>query len=715
MGQMQVPKAATLYTTAYSNLRGVDFSQDASLVDRKRSPSAVNVISDMGGNPIKRLGWRVLHELDDPINNIWRGEINGTDYVLVHAGSKLYKITDSTSTLIGTVGAAKGTGFFMRKENETQSTTAVSALTVTVTTATFYSKVKTAGTHTFSYDGSNWQYATKNVTLADYGITITGGTPVNGSTIDVVLSISKDMQGYLWFTAGKKYWYYDGSTLGEVKTIAKRAKILISRNPSGGGTSYDEANLLGGKRTVCFLGNNTDTEYKLPDGNLASIDEVRVMNAAGMFEVVTTGFTTNLATGVVTFSAPQEPINTGEDNVEIDYTVTADVAANLEKIEKCTISTIYGYNASNRVFMSGNSDLQAYHWYSGIFDPTFFGDLSYQIVGAGETAIMGYAKISEYLAIIKESNQQDTTVFLCYGELNKDNDIVFRTKQGIAGIGAIAKGAFATLGDENLFLSGRGIYAVTSSILSYDRVTKNRSYFIDAALTSEANLQNAVACEWKGYYFLAINNHVYVLDGRHTSGNRNNSDYSYECYYLENIPAVAWLSYEDRLYFGTADGKICKFNTDVYGVEKYSDGATFELRDGELRYKSGGEAIVAEWSTPNDDDVGVQRYKTLNKKGCLAVLSPYSRSSCKCYFVVDGDPRQFVKSGTFDIFDWLDIDFERFTFNTNESPQEIYFNKKKKKYKRIQIVIRNDAINEGFGIHEIIKTYSVGNFSKQRR
>ena len=27
----------------------------------------------------------------------------------------------------------------------------------------------------------------------------------------------------------------------------------------------------------------------------------------------------------------------------------------------------------------------------------------------------------------------------------------------------------------------------------------------------------------------------------------------------------------------------------------------------------------------------------------------------------------------------------------------------------------NTAINEGFGIHEIIKTYSVGNFSKNRR
>ena len=67
-----------------------------------------------------------------------------------------------------------------------------------------------------------------------------------------------------------------------------------------------------------------------------------------------------------------------------------------------------------------------------------------------------------------------------------------------------------------------------------------------------------------------------------------------------------------------------------------------------------------------------------------------------------------------DIFRWDDIDFERFTFNSNESPQEIYFNKKQKKYKRLMIVIRNDSLNEPFGIHEIVKTFTYNNYSKNR-
>ena len=641
MAQMTIPAAPQLRTTSYSELRGVDFSQDPSLVDRKRSPYAVNLISDDGGNPVKRLGWRVIHELESPVHNIWRGEINGEDKIIVHAGTKIYEITDNEAIEKATVGNTKGTGFFLRKGDK---------------------------------DGKN-------------------------------------EKGYLWFTAGGNYYYYNGETVGLVKDIATRPKILISRNPDGGGVTYDEVNLLTGRKTVSFLGDSTSKEYKLPAENIDSVDEVRVMGSDGEFTVLeSSNYTVDLVAGKVTFTTAHAPVNEGEDNVEIDY--TDENEENVSFIENCTISAVYGYNASNRVFLSGNAEYRAYQWYSAIFDPTYFGDLCYAVVGAGETSIMGYSKIGEYLAIVKEDNEQDTTVFLCYGELDSEGNISFSTKPGIAGIGAISKYCFKNLGDEPLFLSRMGIYAITSTLLSYERVAKNRSYFVDKKLTAEENLENAVACEWNGYYLLAVNGNVYVLDSRHSSGNRNTSDYTYEAYFWDNVPAVCFLSYGGNLYFGTADGKICKFNTDIDNMGKYCDGGTY---DENLAYISGGQAISTLWSTTNDADVGVQYFKTLNKKGCLAVLSPYARSSCSAYFVVDGNPKELITSDTFDIFDWADIDFERLSFDSNDSPRELYFNKKKKKYKRLQIVLMNTAINEGFGIHEIIKTYSVGNFSKNRR
>ena len=66
-----------------------------------------------------------------------------------------------------------------------------------------------------------------------------------------------------------------------------------------------------------------------------------------------------------------------------------------------------------------------------------------------------------------------------------------------------------------------------------------------------------------------------------------------------------------------------------------------------------------------------------------------------------------------DIFTFEDIDFERFSFNTNESPQDIYLKKKVKKYKRLQLIIVNDGLNEGFGILQIAKTYKVGNYARK--
>ena len=640
MGRIKVSAAPKLRTTGYSGLRGVDFSQDASLVKGQRSPSAINLISDNGGNPVKRLGWRSLFELEAPVHNIWRGEIAGAQKTVAHAGTKLYLLDEAlgTATVIKSgVTNAKGTGFFFR-------------------------------------------------------------------TSDVAK---------LYILTGGEYLVYDGSTVKNVSDDAYIPTILISKDPAGGGTTYESVNLVQPKRKESFLGNSSATEYYLAAQNIDAVNEVQVRTSNGWSTLTAgTDYTVNLTAGKVTFTAAHAPVITGQDNVMITYSKT--VTGYISRIGKCTAHALYGYNAMNRVFLTGNADYKSQDWYSAAYDPTYFPDTNYAVIGTGDTAVMGYLKIGKYLAIIKEDNNQDSTIFMRTGDTLND-ETIFPAVPSISGVGAISKGCFATLGDEPMFLSRRGVYGVISTILTSNYVARNRSFYVDKKLTAEEELSKAVATEWEGYYLLAVGGRCYILDGRHKSSDAlGNSDYLYECYYWENVPAVCWMTEGALLYFGTSDGRVCKFNSDVYSVEKYSDGATFEVRDGELRYLSGGQAIVAEWATPNDDDGGVQYFKTLNKKGCLAVLSPFARSSCKCYFIVDGNPRELVKYGEFDIFDWIDIEYERFTFNTNKSPQEIYFNKKKKKYKRIQIVIRNDEINEGFGIHEIVKTYAIGNFSKNK-
>lgn len=49
----------------------------------------------------------------------------------------------------------------------------------------------TSGTYVFTFDNGTWQYNNENVNLADYGITLTGGSPAEGSTITVIYTVTE--------------------------------------------------------------------------------------------------------------------------------------------------------------------------------------------------------------------------------------------------------------------------------------------------------------------------------------------------------------------------------------------------------------------------------------------------------------------------------------------------------------------------------------------
>ena len=155
----------------------------------------------------------------------------------------------------------------------------------------------------------------------------------------------------------------------------------------------------------------------------------------------------------------------------------------------------------------------------------------------------------------------------------------------------------------------------------------------------------------------------------------------------------------DELYFGTEDGRICKFNTDIEGMGKYNDD---------------GEPIDAIWSTISDDDGHPQRLKTMIKKGCAVTIKPYSRSGAQIFTKTNNDLYgEMIREGIMDTYDWETIDLSDFPFDSNESPQDIMLRKKIKKYKRLQFVVRNNAVNEGFGVLQITKSYMVHGLAKK--
>ena len=624
MATYKIPDSPKKYKTEYSKFKGVDLSSNPTQVDSTRGAmGTVNLISDSGGFPEKRKGWRVLQTCEAPVNGLYRGVIKGKEYFLVHGGTKLYQWTDgSIKELKSGLTNGKGTAF----------------------------------------------------TLNDKIYVLTGG----------------------------EYLVFDGETVKDATADAYVPTTSIANKPEGGGTSFEDVNLLSSKRKNEFCADGSATVYQLDTTDVESIAEVKV--DAKVWE--SSKYTLDGKKGQVKFTtAPPKPSIAGKDNVTITFIKT--VEGYKDKIIKCTIAGIYGGKSQDRVFLSGNPDAQDTDWRCESNNPLYFSDLSYTKVGADGAAIIGYSAISDSQAIIKADDRSETTIyFRGYNIDTTTSKVQFPVRRAAAGAGAVAKRAFAYLPEEPVFLSRTGVFALTSSNITALQVARNRSYYVDAALTKEEHLENACAVVWNGYYVLAVNGHAYVMDTNQNVAYKPQSygDYVYECYYWDNFPAVRMMESRGSLYFGTSDGKICRMNTDIDTMQAYSDGGTMG-EDGKI---TGGAAIAAEWHTKADDDGDFMTYKTMVKRGSGIMMKPYTRSSLQVYARTERDFGRKIREGFADIFSWEDIDFTRFTFNTNDAPQVLPFNSKVKKYKTLQLIAKNEALNEAFGLFGIIKRYTIG-------
>ena len=618
-------KHVSIRTKQYGRFRGVDFSTDSALVDDSRSPWAPNMIADRGGMPEKRPGWRTLASFDGRINGLFEMESGCARELLVHAGTKLYRLL---------------------------------------------------------WDADGTPRRTE----------LRAGLPDERST-------AAHMGGSLWIFTGEELLRCDGASCASAAESAYAPLTMIARDPGGGGKSYEALNLLTGRQRVGFLADGESSVYRLPYEDVESVDAVEVNGAA-----LTTGFTVDLAAGAVTFDAPPAaPAAGAEDNVFITFTHT--VPGSAERINRCRVAVVWGAGgASDRIVAAGNPEHPNLDFICAYDNGAYWPDTGYAVIGTNETAILGYRRLGEYLAIVKADNGQDSTVFLRGGQIGEDGAAAFFVKPCLAGVGAATRFGFGNIGDEQLILTGSGVFALTTNSLTAERIAQNRSGRIDPKLLGE-DLAEAVTCSWNGCFLVFAGGRVYGLDGRQprSYSGRSDTSFLYECFYWENVPARCVLRTldggEETLYFGTEDGRLCRFNTDVEGMARFNDD---------------GAAIAAAWATRMDDDGDPMVYKTMLKRGCAVTIKPYTRSGAEVLFRTDRDAVAWrAAEGLMDIFDWEDIDFSRFAFLANDAPAEIAFGRRVKKYKRLQIIVKNGAVNEGFGVYGIVKHFVTGNFAKR--
>lgn len=620
------------YRLNVDSFKGLDLANSKVSVNKGRSIDCENIISDLAGKPVKRTGYETVIATEGRINGIHRLKTAEEEVILVHAGGKLLKWDMSADELT--------------------------------------------------------EIASDMADKKSYGVQYNGKLAIfDGESMRVYGEFDDTLQ------------------LKKAEDEAFIPTVLINANSDQtppGGTEFEQVNLLTGKRYINFVINpNSESDsFKLyvPEGKFTEGGwlVVEKVNDEQEWSAITPT-ATDTAKGCVTIaksSVSDVPENV--DNVRIGYYVTPKSDEGAGVINKCTVGKLFGVGGNtNRLFLSGNPEKPNKIYYSGLDDLLYFPNQGYLTVGADAAAVMGFSRVSDYLAVHKEDNGQDASVFLISGSLDYNSKAVFAVKAGINSNGAVSKYAFSDFAGEPVYLTAGGVYAITTQEITFEKYAENRSFYINPELT-KADLEEACAIEYNDYYYLSLGNGVvYAADGRQKvyENNQPMSSFQYEWYKLTNIPARIWWEYGGRLYFGTADGNIKRF----FQASEHS--VTNNV------YKDDGEAVKCYWCTPYFYFDRMNQWKNLD--ALTVMLAPYGRSSVEVYYRARGLNRKVTgEQNAVDIFDFRDIDFTRFTFRTDESPVVIATDNRLKRFMLIQFKFEND-LAEPFSMYGFEAIYTV--------
>lgn len=514
-------------------------------------------------------------------------------------------------------------------------------------------------------------------------------------------SKSWQIEDNLYIVDGKALLVYDGTTVKKASDDGYIPTLTIAKSPSGGGEQYEALNLLQPGFTELFGGTETDKTFQLSFSGLDSkAVQAWLLNSSGDWVQKTEGtdFSVNRSTGAVTFTtAPGVSPVSGEDNVKITAFRTVDGYA--DRINKCKIGILFGVNgAADRIFLSGNPDYINYDWYCDYNNPLYWPDTGYATLGTAKSAIVGYSIINDRLAAHKDSMEDDRNVILREGDIT-DNEPTFKIVNTLQGAGAVAPYSFAYLANEPLFLTDLGIYAITPQDITGEKYSQNRSFFLNGKLLEEPNMSESYACVFKDLYWLCLNNVAYILDGLQPIQTDKSLPYAtrqYVGFYRTNLPARVMWTHDSRLYFGTSDGKVCRFFDDPVTLTSYNDN---------------GQPIHAIWDTP--DFYGNLFYKNKTFRHLDVRLASAIATSVKIWVQKRG-LWSLIKedSSTARYFSFANLVFSKLSFSPDTTPKTLPSKIKVKKVDKARFRFENDMLNEPFGLFDIALEYVENGYYK---
>lgn len=407
-----------------------------------------------------------------------------------------------------------------------------------------------------------------------YRVSSGGGKTVIFSGLNERQSNSFVYENAWYFKDGKNYLRYDGVSIKEVEGFVPTT--TIARKPAGGGTIYQDVNLLSPRRINTFLADGESKVFYLDKTNIDSVDEVKVNGSA------VSGWTADVSKGTVTFTeAPAAPKTDGQDNVSIKFSKT--VAGYSDRIHKCTLLQVF----DNRVFFSGNPDYPNTVWHCSLDDPSYCSDLDYYKEGLDAAPIRGLVAGNNALWVFREPSDSNTTVFYHTPTIDAEYGKIYPSQHSSVTTGCI--GGAINFNDDIIFFSERGMEGISGDITT-EQVVAHRSSLVDRKLIAENGYKNMILEEWEGYLLVIIGSKVYLADSRTSFTNDGHVEYEWFLWDMGKTITCAKVN-GGVLYLGTDDG-------------------LYTLTDNECDVES-------YWVTPKDKFKNPSKLKTTNKRGCV--------------------------------------------------------------------------------------------------
>lgn len=480
----------------------------------------------------------------------------------------------------------------------------------------------------------------------------------------------------LYILDGKNYLVYD-ATLKEVKNDNPFIPTTtITRSPSGGGEMNEDVNLLQPLRRNSFWADGTSTQYYLDATGIDSVTEVKINDTV----VNSSNYTVDLIYGKVTFNtAPTQAITS--DNVIITFSKS--VQGYVDRIGKCTKMVTF----DRRVFFTGNPDYPNAVFHCELNNPSYISDLAYYQDGTDESSIKSMVVGNNILWVFKEANQQNETIF--YHTATTDSTgRVYPNYQGNVSTGCYADAI--NYKDDIVFLSRNGLEGIASEDIDSRQLLSHRSSLVDNKMINENNYNEAMMTEWEGYLLILVNHKIYLADMRQMY--QGTIGYEYEWYLWDLGVNISYLKeYKGKLYIGAEDGSIFVF-----------EGTNDD-----------GNAILSYWTTPMDNFTYGNLNKTTNKRGGLAKIKTIPNGVIKVSEMTNRrqDEKLIMKYSATG-FDFGNIDFANFSFETTNQSYIVY-KIKEKKFVELSLKFYSDEIDKPFGIYSAILEVFTGGYVKK--